>query len=91
MTVRILLSPVFTSVKTSNLTSRNYGKVTLQWIHLPDHALQPWRWRQHGLRNVGFNHRTTRCNNPESNDFCLVSSSSHRSDEAKEQMFTLPC
>jgi len=26
----------------------------LKWIHLLDHELQPWRWRQHGLRNVGF-------------------------------------
>jgi hypothetical protein len=26
----------------------------MQWIHLLDHKLQPRRWRQDSLRNVGF-------------------------------------
>jgi hypothetical protein len=44
------------------------GKTVTQWIHLPDHALRHWRWRQHGLRNVGFQPpHTTRRHNPENN------------------------
>jgi len=26
----------------------------MQWIHLHDYRTPPWRWRQHGFRNVGF-------------------------------------
>jgi len=26
----------------------------MQCIHFLDHKFQPWRWRQHGLQNVGF-------------------------------------
>jgi hypothetical protein len=26
----------------------------MQWLHLSDHEIQPRRWRQHSLRNVGF-------------------------------------
>jgi hypothetical protein len=26
----------------------------MQWIHLLDHALQPWRWKEDGLQKIAF-------------------------------------
>jgi hypothetical protein len=48
---------VVKEMKTSNHTSRTSmggGGGTMQWIHLLDHVLLPWRWTRHGLRNLGF-------------------------------------
>jgi len=46
-----------------------YGKAIIQCMYLFDRARQPWRWRQHGLWNVGFQAHNTRRKYPENFDF----------------------